>query len=74
MEADDLFYLTLSEEPVAKSKIVQDDFNYDFNAQGDVIGVEVINARFWFGDLASLTPEKILSKLLSLQSPVASAA
>ena len=40
LESDDLFYLTLSEEPVAKSKIVHDDFNYDFNEDGEVIGVE----------------------------------
>ena len=74
VDQDDLIYLQITDHPIVKSKIVDEDFNYDFDSHGNVVGIEVINAQHWFGDVGQITADDVISKLLSMHSRATSIA
>ncbi|HEY3330812.1 MAG TPA: DUF2283 domain-containing protein [Capsulimonadaceae bacterium] len=57
-------YLYLSDAAVAKSKIIEPGVNYDFDANGQLRGIEVVHARSVFGELSDLTAEKMLAMFI----------
>ncbi|HEY3332320.1 MAG TPA: DUF2283 domain-containing protein [Capsulimonadaceae bacterium] len=48
--------------------------NFDMTADGRIIGIEVLNARSFFGDLENLPEADVISRLLLADRPIAKAA
>ncbi len=67
-------YLYLSNAEIEETREISPNLNYDMSIDGTVVGVEVLEARSWFGDLDGLTPENVLAKVLAVQKPTAMAA
>ncbi len=58
-------YLYLTDGEVAKSKVLEPGVNYDYDSEGNLRGIEVIHARSVFGDLSTLTAERMRSVFIA---------
>ncbi|HFC09980.1 MAG TPA: DUF2283 domain-containing protein [Chloroflexi bacterium] len=60
-EEEDVLHLVLSEEPEANSVEISPDITVELNAQGDIIGIEILNAgRFLQNALLETVQAKLL--------------
>jgi len=62
-EEEDILHLVLSDEPEASSVEIQPNITAELNAQGELIGIEILNASVFLRD-AFL--ESIQAKVLQL--------
>lgn len=60
-KASDALYVYFKEVPVARSKEVEEGVVIDFDAQGHLVGIEVLDARERFGlrDLVNVSIENL---------------
>lgn len=61
---DDILYLRLLDGEVVKTKRIGGGIIFDFDASGQVIGIEVMHATARFGGIEGLTAEAVLANAL----------
>jgi uncharacterized protein YuzE len=64
-EKNDILHLSISDEPEAGSIELSLDITAEFNEQGDLIGIEIINASSFIRDSILETAQ---AKLLNLKA------
>ena len=64
-EKNDILHLSISDEPEAGSIELSPDITAEFNEQGDLIGIEIINASSFIRDSIL---ESAQAKLLNLKA------
>ena len=64
-EKNDILHLSISDEPEAGSIELSPDVTAEFNEQGDLIGIEIINASSFIRDSILETAQ---AKLLNLKA------
>ncbi|MCS6941017.1 MAG: DUF2283 domain-containing protein [Roseiflexus sp.] len=62
-EQEDILHLALSEEPEAGSVEISPSITAELNEQGELIGIEIVNAREFVRDVIL---ETVQAKLLQL--------
>lgn len=62
-EQEDILHLALSEEPEAGSVEISPSITAELNEQGELIGIEIVNAREFLRDVVL---ETVQAKLLQL--------
>lgn len=62
-EQEDILHLALSEEPEAGSVEISPSVTAELNEQGELIGIEIVNAREFLRDIIL---ETVQAKLLQL--------
>ncbi len=62
-EQEDILHLALSEEPEAGSVEISPSITAELNEQGELIGIEIVNAREFLRDVIL---ETVQAKLLQL--------
>lgn len=62
-EKDDVLHLTISDEPEAGSVEVSPNITAELNAQGELIGIEILNASTFIRDSVL---ESVQAKVLDL--------
>jgi len=62
-EKDDVLHLAISEEPEARSFEISPNITAELNAQGELIGIEILNASSFVRDSVL---ESVQAKMLAL--------
>ena len=62
-------YLQLADAAFKEMRKIAPNLNYDYSTDGRVIGIEVLQARTWFGELDGLTEDEVISRVLMVQNP-----
>ncbi len=62
-EKEDILHLTLSNEPEAGSVEISPNITAELNEDGDLIGIEIINASVFIGDSINKPPLQIFQEL-----------